>query len=154
MTSLTDDRLTPAHCDLTFNRFGYGAMQLAGPHVFGPPKDRAAAIAVLRAAVALGIDHIDSADFYGPTSPTRSSAQRCTRISHCAPVSSHRYQELTGVFGIILGRRAKTLPSISPGNPIPNRQIPKRANDTNGTSALVRRLSFAIGTIHLTTTLS
>ncbi len=47
-------------------RFGYGAMQLAGPGVFGPPKDRAAAIAVLREAVASGVDHIDTSDFYGP----------------------------------------------------------------------------------------
>ena len=47
-------------------RLGYGAMQLAGPGVFGPPKDRAAAIAVLREAVAAGVDHIDTSDFYGP----------------------------------------------------------------------------------------
>jgi pyridoxine 4-dehydrogenase len=47
-------------------RIGYGAMQLAGPHAFGPPKDRAAALAVLRAAVALGVNHIDTSDFYGP----------------------------------------------------------------------------------------
>src|SRR5262249_43945537 len=47
-------------------RLGYGAMQLAGPGVFGPPKDRAAAIAVLRAAVESGVDHIDTSDFYGP----------------------------------------------------------------------------------------
>jgi aryl-alcohol dehydrogenase-like predicted oxidoreductase len=47
-------------------RIGYGAMQLAGPGVFGPPKDRAAAVAVLRAAVESGIDHIDTSDFYGP----------------------------------------------------------------------------------------
>ncbi|WP_426514089.1 oxidoreductase [Dactylosporangium sp. McL0621] len=52
--------------DLDLTRFGYGAMQLAGPGVFGPPKDRAAAVAVLRAAVELGITHIDTADFYGP----------------------------------------------------------------------------------------
>jgi aryl-alcohol dehydrogenase-like predicted oxidoreductase len=45
---------------------GYGAMQLAGPHVFGPPRDRAAAIAVLREAVASGVNHIDTSDFYGP----------------------------------------------------------------------------------------
>ncbi|WP_067506890.1 oxidoreductase [Actinoplanes sp. TFC3] len=51
---------------LTVTRFGYGAMQLAGPGVFGPPRDRAAAVAVLRAAVELGITHIDTADFYGP----------------------------------------------------------------------------------------
>lgn len=47
-------------------RLGYGAMQLAGPGVFGPPKDRAAAVAVLREAVASGVDHIDTSDFYGP----------------------------------------------------------------------------------------
>jgi aryl-alcohol dehydrogenase-like predicted oxidoreductase len=52
--------------DLTVTRMGYGAMQLAGPHVFGPPADRAAAVAVLREAVELGITHIDTADFYGP----------------------------------------------------------------------------------------
>ena len=48
------------------NRMGYGAMQLAGPGVFGPPKDRAAALAVLRAAVEGGVNHIDTSDFYGP----------------------------------------------------------------------------------------
>jgi pyridoxine 4-dehydrogenase len=47
-------------------RIGYGAMQLAGPGVFGPPKDRAAAVAVLRAAVESGVNHIDTSDFYGP----------------------------------------------------------------------------------------
>jgi aryl-alcohol dehydrogenase-like predicted oxidoreductase len=48
------------------NRMGYGAMQLAGPGVFGPPKDRDAAIAVLREAVAHGVNHIDTSDYYGP----------------------------------------------------------------------------------------
>ena len=52
--------------DLTVTRMGYGAMQLAGPGVFGPPKDRDAAVAVLREAVERGITHIDTADFYGP----------------------------------------------------------------------------------------
>jgi pyridoxine 4-dehydrogenase len=52
--------------DLTVPRMGYGAMQLAGPHVFGPPADRDAAIAVLREAVQLGIRHIDTSDYYGP----------------------------------------------------------------------------------------
>ena len=52
--------------DLTVTRMGYGAMQLAGPHVFGPPADRGAAIAVLREAVELGITHIDTSDYYGP----------------------------------------------------------------------------------------
>lgn len=52
--------------DLTLTRVGYGAMQLAGPHVFGPPADRDGALAVLRAVVELGITHIDTSDFYGP----------------------------------------------------------------------------------------
>ena len=47
-------------------RLGYGAMQLAGPGVFGPPKDKDAALAVLREAIASGVDHIDTSDFYGP----------------------------------------------------------------------------------------
>jgi aryl-alcohol dehydrogenase-like predicted oxidoreductase len=51
---------------LTVRRVGYGAMQLAGPGVWGPPADRAAAIAVLREAVAAGVNHIDTSDFYGP----------------------------------------------------------------------------------------
>jgi len=52
--------------DRAVNRMGYGAMQLAGPGVFGPPKDRDQALAVLREAVASGVDHIDTSDFYGP----------------------------------------------------------------------------------------
>jgi pyridoxine 4-dehydrogenase len=48
------------------NRLGYGAMQLTGPGVFGPPKDRANAVAVLREAVERGVNHIDTSDFYGP----------------------------------------------------------------------------------------
>lgn len=50
----------------TIHRTGYGAMQLAGPNVFGAPDDPAAAVAVLRAAVAAGVDHIDTAQYYGP----------------------------------------------------------------------------------------
>jgi pyridoxine 4-dehydrogenase len=52
--------------DRAVKRMGYGAMQLAGPGVFGPPKDRAAAIGVLREAVESGVDHIDTCDYYGP----------------------------------------------------------------------------------------
>src|ERR1700677_85383 len=51
---------------MTVNRIGYGAMQLAGPQVFGPPRDLDAAIAVLREAIASGVNHIDTSDFYGP----------------------------------------------------------------------------------------
>jgi aryl-alcohol dehydrogenase-like predicted oxidoreductase len=50
----------------TARRMGYGAMQLAGPGVFGPPKDRNAALAALRQAVSAGVNHIDTSDFYGP----------------------------------------------------------------------------------------
>jgi pyridoxine 4-dehydrogenase len=52
--------------DITVNRVGYGAMQLAGPRVFGPPADRGEAVRVLREAIELGVDHIDTSDFYGP----------------------------------------------------------------------------------------
>jgi pyridoxine 4-dehydrogenase len=52
--------------EMTVNRMGYGAMQLAGPQVYGPPKDMDAAIAVLREAIESGVDHIDTSDFYGP----------------------------------------------------------------------------------------
>jgi len=62
----SSDRFTPAHCTISFNRVGYGAMQLAGPHVWGPPRDRASAVAVLREVIELGINHIDTSDFYGP----------------------------------------------------------------------------------------
>lgn len=51
---------------LSLKRMGYGAMQLPGPHVWGPPRDKAAALAVLREAIALGANHIDTAEFYGP----------------------------------------------------------------------------------------
>jgi aryl-alcohol dehydrogenase-like predicted oxidoreductase len=51
---------------ITLHRLGYGAMQLAGPQVWGPPRDPAAAIAVLREAVASGVNHIDTSDYYGP----------------------------------------------------------------------------------------
>ena len=57
---------TFAFGDLTVRRLGYGAMQLAGPGVFGPPKDYDAALAVLREAVACAVNHIDTSDFYGP----------------------------------------------------------------------------------------
>src|ERR1700722_16595559 len=61
--------------DLTISRMGYGAMQLAGPGVFGPPRDRDEALAVLREAADLGITHIDTADFYGPA-VTKGGARR------------------------------------------------------------------------------
>jgi pyridoxine 4-dehydrogenase len=57
---------TLPNTSVTMNRMGYGAMQLAGPQVWGPPRDMDAAVAVLREAVASGVDHIDTSDFYGP----------------------------------------------------------------------------------------
>jgi pyridoxine 4-dehydrogenase len=57
---------TPPGASMTLNRMGYGAMQLAGPEVWGPPRDVNAAIAVLREAVESGVNHIDTSDFYGP----------------------------------------------------------------------------------------
>jgi aryl-alcohol dehydrogenase-like predicted oxidoreductase len=66
MTTTAEKSGTYALGDRSVNRLGYGAMQLAGPHVMGPPADREAAIAVLRRAVELGVDHIDTSDYYGP----------------------------------------------------------------------------------------
>ncbi len=63
---MTRPSLTTSFAGRQVNRMGYGAMQLAGPGVFGPPKDRATAVAVLREAVASGVNHIDTSDFYGP----------------------------------------------------------------------------------------
>jgi pyridoxine 4-dehydrogenase len=60
------DNFTLAGTALTVNRMGYGAMQLAGPGVFGPPRDPKAALAVLREAVDSGVNHIDTSDYYGP----------------------------------------------------------------------------------------
>lgn len=64
--TFTFPRFTFPGTSITLNRMGYGAMQLAGPHVFGPPKDRVMAVTVLRDAVEWGVNHIDTADFYGP----------------------------------------------------------------------------------------
>jgi aryl-alcohol dehydrogenase-like predicted oxidoreductase len=68
MTQKTDlaGSFTLPGTSMTLNRMGYGAMQLAGPEVFGPPRDVDAAIAVLREAVKTGVNHIDTSDYYGP----------------------------------------------------------------------------------------
>jgi pyridoxine 4-dehydrogenase len=68
MTERTDfaGSFTLPGTSLTANRMGYGAMQLAGPHVFGPPRDSDEAVAVLREAVESGVNHIDTSDYYGP----------------------------------------------------------------------------------------
>src|SRR5262245_43269065 len=66
MATTNNQSATSTLGDRTVKRLGYGAMQLAGPGVFGPPKDREQALAVLRAVVASGVNHIDTSDFYGP----------------------------------------------------------------------------------------
>ena len=66
LTQLDLGGFTLPGTSLTINRMGYGAMQLAGPHVFGPPRDTDEAIAVLREAVESGVNHIDTSDYYGP----------------------------------------------------------------------------------------
>lgn len=92
--------------DRRVTRIGYGAMQLAGPGVFGPPKDRAAALAVLREAVAAGVDHIDTSDFYGP----HITNQLIREALHPYP------QQLTIVtkVGAVRGDDASWLPAQSP----------------------------------------
>jgi pyridoxine 4-dehydrogenase len=87
-------------------RMGYGAMQLAGPGVFGPPKDRDAAIAVLREAVASGVNHIDTSDFYGP--------HVTNQIIHEA---LHPYPDallIVTKVGAIRGNDGSWLPAIEP----------------------------------------
>jgi len=59
-------RFTFVGTTLTVNRLGYDAMQLSGPGIYGPPKDPASAVAILREAVVAGVNHIDTSDFYGP----------------------------------------------------------------------------------------
>jgi aryl-alcohol dehydrogenase-like predicted oxidoreductase len=59
-------KFTFTNTDLTVNRIGYGAMQLSGPEIYGPPKDMDGAVAVLRSAIEAGVNHIDTSDYYGP----------------------------------------------------------------------------------------
>ena len=67
--------------DRTVKRLGYGAMQLAGPGVFGPPRDTDAALTVLREAVASGVNHIDTSDYYGPHITNQLIREPCIRIA-------------------------------------------------------------------------
>ena len=91
--------------DLTVTRVGYGAMQLAGPGVFGPPKDRDAAIAVLREAMELGITHIDTSDYYGPHVTNQIIKRSPAPLPRRA---AHRHQ------GRSPGRRGWLAPGVSP----------------------------------------
>ena len=94
--------------DRTVRRMGYGAMQLAGPGVFGPPKDHAEALAVLREAVAQGVNHIDTSDFYGP----RVTNQIIREALHPYP------KELVIVtkLGAVRGADASWNPALSPAD--------------------------------------
>jgi pyridoxine 4-dehydrogenase len=92
--------------DRKVKRLGYGAMQLAGPGVFGPPKDREAAIAVLREAVAAGVDHIDTSDFYGPHV-----------VNQIIREALHPYPDdlvLVSKVGAVRGADASWLPALEP----------------------------------------
>ncbi|WP_045837011.1 aldo/keto reductase family oxidoreductase [Hyphomicrobium sp. 99] len=92
--------------DRTVNRMGYGAMQLAGPGVFGPPKDRGAALAVLREAVARGVNHIDTSDYYGPYVTNQIIAE-----------ALHPYPDdlvIVTKVGAVRGADASWIPALSP----------------------------------------
>ena len=90
----------------TVKRLGYGAMQLAGPGVFGPPRDRDAALAVLREAVARGVDHIDASDYYG-----RNVTNRLIREA-LAPYPDDLV--IVTKFGARRGGDGSWLPAVSP----------------------------------------
>ncbi len=107
MTDITAAGVSPLG-DRTVNRMGYGAMQLAGPGVFGPPKDRDAALAVLREAVASGVDHIDTSDFYGP----HLTNQLIREALHPYP---HGLVIVTKV-GAVRGEDASWNPAIAPAD--------------------------------------
>src|SRR5258708_13996978 len=94
--------------DTPVRRLGYGAMRLAGPGVFGPPKDRDAALAVLREAVASGVDHIDTSDFYGP----HLTNQLIREALHPYP---HGLVIVTKV-GAVRGEDASWNPAIAPAD--------------------------------------
>ena len=94
--------------DRMVNRLGYGAMQLAGPGVFGPPKDRDAALAVLRAAVESGVNHIDTSDFYGPHVTNQIIRE-----------ALHPYREglvIVTKVGAVRGADASWLPALTPAD--------------------------------------
>jgi aryl-alcohol dehydrogenase-like predicted oxidoreductase len=99
-------RFTFPGTSLTVNRMGYGAMQLAGPQVFGPPRDPDGAVAVLKEAIAAGVDHIDTSDFYGP----HVTNQTIKRALHPYPKSL----VLVTKVGAKRGDDASWLPAQSP----------------------------------------
>jgi pyridoxine 4-dehydrogenase len=105
-TDTLGGRFTFPGTSLTVHRMGYGAMQLAGPHVWGPPRDPEAAAAVLREAIALGIDHIDTSDAYGP--------HVTNQLIHA---TLHPYPKNVVIVSKVGGRRGTDkswLPALSP----------------------------------------
>ncbi len=106
MTASTSLEALTLADDLALTRMGYGAMQLAGPGVFGPPKDRDAAVAVLREAVALGVTHIDTSDFYGP----RVVNEIIREALHPYPVGLHVVTKV----GARRGEDGSWIPSLTP----------------------------------------
>ncbi|ANL36664.1 aldo/keto reductase domain-containing protein (plasmid) [Rhizobium phaseoli] len=107
--------------DRTVKRLGYGAMQLAGPGVFGPPRDHGAALAVLREAVASGVNHVDTSDFYGPHVTNRIIREPSTPI---AMISSSSPRSARGA--------APTDPGFRPSR---GKSLRKPYTITSGTSA-------------------
>ena len=97
MTKQTDlgGAFTLPNTSIAVNRMGYGAMQLAGPQVWGPPRDVDAAIGVLREAVASGVNHIDTSDFYGPHVTNRIIRQAL----HHARTSSMPFTTISAISG-------------------------------------------------------
>ncbi|GAA1645435.1 oxidoreductase [Kribbella alba] len=108
MTSTLPGGALPLADDLTISRMGYGAMQLAGPGVFGPPKDRDQALAVLREVVELGITHIDTSDFYGPVVVN----ELIKEALHPYPAELHIVTKV----GARRGDDASWIPSLEPGD--------------------------------------
>jgi pyridoxine 4-dehydrogenase len=94
--------------DRDVNRMGYGAMQLAGPGVFGPPKDKGTALAVLRAAVGSGVDHIDTSDYYGP----HFTNQLIREALHPYPGNLILVSKL----GAVRGSDASWIPALAPAD--------------------------------------
>lgn len=94
--------------DRDVNRMGYGAMQLAGPGVFGPPRDKDAALAVLRAAVGSGVDHIDTSDYYGP----HVTNQLIREALHPYPGNLTLVTKL----GAVRGSDASWIPALTPAD--------------------------------------
>ena len=107
--------------DRIVDRLGYGAMQLAGPGVFGPPRDRNTALAVLREAVASGVNHIDTSDFYGP--------HITNQLIHEALYPYPDDLTIVTKVGAVRGADASWNPAQSPA------ELTRRSTTTCGTSA-------------------